>query len=68
MKMGRIDLLIIEDNVSYYVGMENDKEIAEIAEPIKLTGIDRVLKYKTQKVEIVTPGEFIRRMEESDDE
>lgn len=32
-------MLIIEDNVSYYVGMENDKEIAEIAEPIKLTGI-----------------------------
>ena len=33
-----------------------------------LTTDDRVLKYKSEKIEIVTPGEFIRRMEEKDDE
>ncbi len=78
-------------NASYYVGMERDKEVAEIAEPIRLTGVkdmdafhiacaifsesnffittdDRVLKYRSERIEIVTPGEFIRRMEEKDDE
>jgi predicted nucleic acid-binding protein len=81
----------MEANASYYVGKEKDKEVAKIAENIKLTGIkdmdafhiacaifsesdffittdDRVLKYKSEKIEIVTPGEFIRRMEEKDDE
>ncbi len=78
-------------NASYYVGMEKDKEVAEIAGPIKATGIkdmdafhvacaivagsdffittdDRVLKYRSDKIEIVTPGEFIRRVEEKEDE
>ena len=81
----------MEANASFYVGKEKDKEVAKIAENIKLTGIkdmdafhiacaifsesdffittdDRVLKYKSEKIEIVTPGEFIRRMEEKDDE
>lgn len=33
-----------------------------------ITTDDRVLKYQSKKIEIVTPGEFIRRMEEKDDE
>lgn len=68
----------MEANASYYVGKEKDKEVAKIAENIKLTGIkdmdafhiacaifsesdffittdDRVLKYKSEKIEIVTP-------------
>jgi hypothetical protein len=81
----------MEANASYYVGMENDKQVAEIAEAIKLTGVkdmdafhvacaifsesdffittdDRVLKFQSEKVEIVNPVEFIRRKEENGDE
>lgn len=77
-------------NAAYYVGKERDKEIGEIAETIKDTGVkdmdalhvacaifsesdyfittdDRLLKYQTEKIEIVTPGEFIRRMEAEND-
>lgn len=81
----------MEANALYYVGMEHDKQVAEIAESIRLTGAkdmdafhvacaifsesdffittdDRVLKFQSEKVEIVTPVEFIRRMEENGDE
>jgi len=29
-----------------------------------ITTDDRLLKYRSEKVEIVTPGEFVRRVEE----
>lgn len=77
-------------NAKYYVGQENDCEIAKIAETVKATGIkamdalhiacaifsesdffittdDRVLKYHPEEIAIVTPGEFIRRMEAEED-
>lgn len=84
-------LEFMKANASYYVGIENDKQVAEIAESIKLTGVkdmdalhvacaifseskffittdDRVLKYQSENIQVVTPGEFIRRWEDNADE
>ena len=73
-------------NESYYVGIERDGEVKEIAGDIIRTGVksidafhvacailaesdyfittdDRLLKYQTEDIQIVTPGELIRRLE-----
>lgn len=77
----------MEENESYYIGIEHSKEANLIANLIKNTGVksadalhvacsiiaksdyfittdDRLLRYQSDKIQIVTPGEFIRRMEE----
>lgn len=76
-------------NESYYVGVERDGEVKEIAGDIMKTGVksidafhvacailarsdyfittdDRLLKYQTEDIQIVTPGELIRRLEAID--
>ena len=76
-------------NESYYVGVERDGKVKEIARDIMKTGVknidafhvacailarsdyfittdDRLLKYQTEDIQIVTPGELIRRLEAID--
>lgn len=33
-----------------------------------ITTDDRLLKYQSEKIALVTPGEFIRRLEENNDD
>lgn len=79
-------LKFMEDNESFYVGVEHVDEINAMAENIKKTGIkekdachiacailagcdyfistdDRLLKYQTNEIKLVTPVEFITRTE-----
>lgn len=79
-------LKFMEDNESFYVGVEHADEINAMAENIKKTGIkekdachiacailagcdyfistdDRLLKYQTNEIKLVTPVEFITRTE-----
>lgn len=79
----------MNNNESYYVGIERDEEVKKIAKDIVQTGVksidalhvacavlagsdyfittdDRLLKYQTEDIQVVTPGEFIRRLEAVD--
>lgn len=76
----------MKEYAAIYVSNRNEREIAEYAETIMMTGVkekdayhvacaiaakcnyfittdDRLLKYQSEKVDLVTPEEFIRRME-----
>ncbi len=76
----------MDDNESFYVGVEKSYKVNTIANDIQQTGVkekdachiacamlaecdyfistdDRLLKYQTNKIKLVTPEEFIREME-----
>ncbi len=76
----------MDDNESFYVGVEKSYQVNTIANDIQQTGVkekdachiacamlaecdyfistdDRLLKYQTNKIKLVTPEEFIREME-----
>ena len=79
----------MNENESYYVGIEREEEARGIAGRIMESGIksadalhvacavlagsdyfittdDRLIKFQTEEIQIVTPGEFIRRLEAED--
>ncbi len=79
----------IEQNAKYYVDIDREPEISQIASEIMETGIKekdayhvasaifakceyfistdkRLLKYKTDKIKLVTPVEFVFETEEND--
>ncbi len=76
----------MDDNESFYVGVEKSYQVNTIANDIQQTGVkekdachiacamlaecdyfistdDRLLKYQTNKIKLVTPEEFIREKE-----
>ncbi len=55
----------MKDYAALYVSNRNEEEIAANCNYF-ITTDDRLLKYQSEKVDLVTPEEFIRRMEADD--